>query len=181
MTAPSQHPLLLLREIEQRSKAHAFELPQQLDVRTTWDGLGFRLGNMQVVAAVDEVKEILPLPRITAVFGAQRWVKGVANIRGTLLPVMDLQDFARGVAAVPGRRTRILVVRYKGISAGLMVDEVLGLKHFYEEEFGTELGEVDPAYVRYLRGAYRQEGETWPVFSMAALVDSPEFMQVAAA
>jgi len=181
MIAPSQHPLVLLREIERRSKANAFELPQQLDIRTTWDGVGFRVGNMQLVAAVDEVKEILPLPRITAVFGAKRWVKGVANIRGTLLPVMDLQDFAQGVAAPPGRRSRILVVRHKGIAAGLVVDEILGLKHFYEEEYGAELGEVEPAYVRYLRGAYRQEGETWPVFSMAALVESPEFMQVAAA
>jgi twitching motility protein PilI len=180
MTASFQHPLLLLQEIERRSKAYAFELPQQLDVRTTWDGVGFRVGNMQLVAAVDEVKEILPVPRLTAVFGAQRWVKGVANIRGTLLPVMDLQGFVVGGATVPGRRSRILVVRHKGIAAGLMVDEVLGLKHFYEEEYGAEGGEGEPAFARYLRGSYRQEGETWPVFSMAALVDSPEFMQVAA-
>lgn len=180
MTVPFQHPLLLLREIERRSKAHAFELPQQLDVRTTWDGVGFRVGNMQLVAAVDEVKEILPVPRLTSVFGAQRWVKGVANIRGTLLPVMDLSGFVQGGTTVPGRRSRILVVRHKGISAGLMVDEVLGLKHFYEEEYGADGSAGDAAFARYLRGVYGQEGEVWPVFSMAALVDSPEFMQVAA-
>ncbi|MEW6646097.1 MAG: chemotaxis protein CheW [Pseudomonadota bacterium] len=181
MTVPSKHPLLLLQEIERRSKAHAFELPQQLDVRVTWDGVGFRVGNMQLVAAVDEVKEILPVPRLTSVFGAQRWVKGVANIRGTLLPVMDLQGFiVQGGVTLPGRRSRILVVRHKGISAGLMVDEVLGLKHFYEEEFSAESGAGEPAFARYLHGSYRQEGDIWPVFSMAALVDSPEFMQVAA-
>ncbi len=180
MTVPSQHPLLLLQDIERRSKVHAFELPQQLDVRTTWDGVGFRLGNLQLVAAVDEVKEILPLPRITSVPGAQRWVKGVANIRGTLLPVMDLQGFVQDSVTLPGRRSRILVVRHKGISAGLLVDEVLGLKHFYEEEYGSDGGEGESAYARYLRGVYRQDGESWPVFSMAALVDSPEFMQVAA-
>jgi twitching motility protein PilI len=180
MTSPSQHPLLLLQEIERRSKVYAFDLPQQLDVRTTWDGVGFRVGNVQLVAAVDEVKEIMPVPRLTAVFGAQRWVRGVANIRGTLLPVMDLQGFVQGSPSSPGRRSRILVVRHKGISAGLMVDEVLGLKHFYEEEHGADDAAGDPAFGRYLRGVYRQDGETWPVFSMIALVDSPEFMQVAA-
>lgn len=180
MTVPSQHPLLLLQDIERRSKVHAFELPQQLDVRVTWDGVGFRVGEVPLVAAVDEVKEILPVPRLTAVFGAKRWVKGVANIRGTLLPVMDLQGFIQGGVTLPGRRSRLLVVRHKGISAGLMVDEVLGLKHFYEEEFSPESGAGDPAFGHYLRGSYRQEGEIWPVFSMAALVDSPEFMQVAA-
>lgn len=180
MSAHAEHPMLLLLEIERRSKLHAFELPQQLDVRSTWDGVGFRLGSVQVVAAVDDVKEILPLPRITAVFGAQPWVMGVANIRGALLPVIDLQGFIQNEVAVPGRRSRILVVRHKGVAAGLLVDEVLGLKHFFDEEYGTQIGEVPPAYTRYLHGAYRQDDELWPVFSVAALVDSPDFMQVAA-
>lgn len=179
MTVPSQHPLLLLQDIERRSKNHAFELPQQLDIRTTWDGVGFRIADLHLVATVDDVKEILPLPRMTTVFGARPWVKGVANIRGTLLPVIDLQGFLQNNLALPGRRSRILVVRHKGVSAGLLVDEVLGLKHFYEEEYIADTSEVPAAYSRYLQGTYRQDGEIWPVFSMPTLVDSPEFMQVA--
>jgi len=180
MSALPKHPILLLQSIERRSKAHAFELPQQLEVRNTWDGVGFRLGHMQLVAAVDEVKEILPMPRLTTVPGAKRWVLGVANIRGTLLPVLDLHGFVQGQNGTPSRRSRVLVVRHRGITAGLLVDEVLGLQHFYEEEFGNENVMADLALMGYLRGAYRQEGDSWPVFSMGALVDSPEFMQVAA-
>jgi len=180
MTSRPQHPILLLQSIERRSKARAFSLPQQIELKNSWDGVGFRLGNIQLVAAVDEVKEILPLPHITSVPGAKRWVKGVANIRGTLLPVMDLSGFLQGQVSVPGRRSRILVVRHKGISAGLLVDEVLGLKHFLEEEFNTDAGDVEVALQRFVRGAYRQEGDVWPVFSMGALVESSDFMQVAA-
>ncbi len=180
MTTRPQHPILLLQSIERRSKAHAFDLPQQIEVRNTWDGVGFRLGNLELVAAVDEVKEILPLPHITSVPGAKRWVKGVANIRGTLLPVMDLRGFMAGENSVPSRRSRVLVVRHQGIAAGLLVDEILGLKHFFDEEFAADAAAVDVAALPYVRGAYRQEGDAWPVFSMSALVESPDFMQVAA-
>jgi len=180
MTSSPQHPILLLQSIERRSKARAFSLPQQIELKNSWDGVGFRLGNMQLVAAVDDVKEILPLPRITAVPGAKRWVKGVANVRGTLLPVMDLSGFLQGQPTTPGRRSRILVVRHKGVSAGLLVDEVLGLKHYLEEEFDPANGDVDALIGRFVRGAYRQEGDVWPVFNMGALVESAEFMQVAA-
>lgn len=180
MSALPKHPILLLQSIERRSQSHAFELPQQLEVRNTWDGVGFRLGHLHLVAAVDEVKEILPMPRLTTVPGAKRWVLGVANIRGTLLPVLDLHGFMQGQNGTPSRRSRILVVRHRGITAGLLVDEVLGLKHFYEEEFIQEGSVSDLAVMGYLRGAYRQDGEAWPVFSMSMLVDSPDFMQVAA-
>lgn len=180
MTARPQHPILLLQSIERRSKANAFDLPQQIEVRNTWDGVGFRLGNLQFVAAVDEIKEILPLLRLTAVPGAKRWVKGVANIRGTLLPVMDLRGFMQGENSVPGKRSRVLVVRHRGIAAGLLVDEILGLKHFFDEEYTVNVHDLDGAVMPYVRGVYNQEGDMWPVFSMEALVESPDFMQVAA-
>ncbi len=180
MIATAQQAILLLQSIEQRSKAHAFELPQQLEMKNTWDGVGFKLGDMQLVAAVDEVREILPLPHVTAVPGAKRWVKGVANVRGTLLPIMDLLGFVRGQNTVPGRRSRILVVRHRGISAGLLVDEILGLKHFLEEEYAVDSDVAESGVAPYLRGRYMQEGEGWTVFSMSSLVESPEFMQVAA-
>lgn len=178
MTAP--HPLLLLADIERRSKAHAFALPQQVEVRPTWDGIAFRLGGMQLIAAMDEVKELLPVPRITVVPGAKRWVRGVANVRGTLLPVMDLHGFLFGELGTPGRRSRLLVARHEGLAAGLVVDDVLGLRHFFAEEWTQDTGENAAAMAPYLRGAYRRGDEAWAVFSLQALVASREFIQVAA-
>ncbi|MFA5627608.1 MAG: chemotaxis protein CheW [Thiohalomonadaceae bacterium] len=179
MATTVKHPLLVLQEIDRRSKQHAYELPQQLDIRITWDGVGFRVGNQQLVAAVGEVKEILPLPRLTAVFGAQRWVKGIANIRGSLLPIMDLRDFMQDGVVQPDRRNRVLVVRHKDIYAGLLVDEVLGLRQFYEEEFNAESGMDESDFRQYLSGIYQQGDEVWPVFGLHRLAESNEFMQVA--
>lgn len=178
MNLPGKHPLILLQDIEKRSKAHAFELPQQLDARITWDGVGFRIGNRHLLAAVDEIKEIMPLPRLVPVFGAKRWVKGIANIRGSLLPIMDLRDFIHGEPSILDRHSRVLVMQQNGLVAGLLVDEVLGLRYFYEEEFDVGVTGEEFGLTAYLCGSYRHERETWPIFSMKQLAASPEFMQV---
>jgi twitching motility protein PilI len=172
-------PHALLRELERRCRTHAEGLPLQIDVEEEWLGIGFRLGNATLVAPLGEVTEILHYPSLSRVPGAKSWVKGIANIRGNLLPVMDLQGYLKGEPVTMGPRSRVLVVNYKGVVAGLLVDEVLGLKHFLEEEHTTELPEVDESVVGYLQGAYEQGGFAWGVFSMQRLAENPLFMQVA--
>jgi len=174
------HPLQQLQEIDKRSRKNAFALPQQLDVRETWNGIGFRIGEKKFVAAVSEIKEILPLPQLTPVFGAHSWVKGLANIRGTLLPIMDLRAFLLSDAEQPDRHARILAVQHGDIHVGLIVDEVLGLQHFYAEDFSADSGETEAALARHIRGTYHHQKSAWPVFNMAQLIASPEFKQVAA-
>ncbi|NIQ08579.1 MAG: chemotaxis protein CheW, partial [Gammaproteobacteria bacterium] len=68
-------------------------LPQKIEVRRTWSGIGFRLGEYLLVSPTSEIIEILKCPPLTRVPSALSWVKGIANIRGTLLPVIELKGF----------------------------------------------------------------------------------------
>lgn len=179
-TLSCQRPLEVLLTLEQRGKRHAFGLPQQIEVKNTWDGVGFMLGEQALAADMSEVKEILKMPPMTYVPGAKAWVKGIANVRGTLLPVMDLKGFL-GMALVEiNRNSRVLVVRHKGIVAGLLVDEVLGMQHFFEEEFKAGSEGVNEYIGDYVEGSYRQGGVDWHVFSLHRLFETAEFLQVAA-
>ena len=78
-----------------------------------------------------------------------------------------------------GRRTRVLVIRHEGTPVGLLVGEVFGMRHFFEEDRG-EPPSFDGRMGRYVPAAFEQELESWPVFSVQALTGDPEF-QVAAA
>ncbi len=171
-------PFRLLLDIEARCRRNALGIPQQIEVRRTWSGIGFRVGGNHLVSRLGEVREILEYPVLTRVPGAQSWVKGIANVRGNLLPIMDLQGFLSGVPAEIGRRTRVLVIRHGDLTAGLVVDEVMGLRHFFEEEW-QEAGPDVPGLDGYLKGGYRQAGALWGVFSMRALAESQEFLYVA--
>ncbi len=175
-----QPPILVLYQLDQRSKAYAHSLPQQLEVKSTWDGIGFRLGEFTVLAPMEQVGEILTVSGISRIPGAKEWVRGIANVRGNLLPILDLPGFVFGKVGKMTRKSRVLVMQYQGIFAGLVVDEVLGMRHFLEEEFSEDVASLDKSIQPFLTGSLRQRGEVWGVFDIYQLVERPEFMQVAA-
>ncbi len=118
-------PLRVLRELERRCHLHAVGLPLQIDERKEWLGIGFRLGDTTLVAPLDDVKEILHYPSVSRVPGTKSWVRGIANVRGNLLPIMDLQGYLGGKNTTMDKRSRVLVLNHNGVFTGLVVDEAL--------------------------------------------------------
>lgn len=175
----SQHPLALLRDLERRSRSHAHGLPQQEELKQEWGGIAFSLGQTRLLAPLGEVIEILTIPGLSRIPGVKPWVLGIANVRGNLLPIMDLAGYLHGSNTVMHKRSRVLVMNYNGVFAGLLVDNVTGLRRFEQEDLTTEVpGTISGAYVPYLERAYRKDQEHWAVFSMHRLVKTPEFLQV---
>jgi twitching motility protein PilI len=172
-------PVQVLTELEQRWRTHARELPRQIEVKDDWLGIGFRLGKYRLVAPLGEVIEILTYPGVSKVPGAKSWVRGIANVRGNLLPIMDLHEYLKGRVATPSRLTRVLVIDCKSVLSGLVVDEVLGLRHFLSEERTDVTSIDDEAFAPYLSFGFRSGDQNWAVFSTRALVESPQFMQAA--
>ena len=76
---PSSFDTLL--DYEVRSLAHVPGRPESIEAAGHWRGVGFRLGSRRLVSSFDEVMEILPMPPVTPVPGAQPWMLGVANVR----------------------------------------------------------------------------------------------------
>ncbi len=174
-----KHPLALLRDIEQRSLQNTRGLPQRAEARARWHGIGFRIGNITLVAPLTQVHEILHYPKLTLVPGTLGWVKGLANIRGTLLPVMDLRGYLGQSAISLDTHSRIMVIQQENLSVGLLVDEVLGLKHFDPQEAVTRVKKLNEAVKPYIQGAFLQSDQTWYVFNMTTLAEDPQFLQVA--
>ena len=69
-----------------------------------WIGVAFRMGGETFLVARDEAREVMGVPApITRVPGARSWIRGLANVRGQLLPVIDLkQYFGSGETRDPG-------------------------------------------------------------------------------
>lgn len=179
MTKEQKHPIELLRELERRSRQTACGLPQQLKHKVVWSGIGFRIGGTYMITPLTQVNEILHYPKLALVPGTLPWVKGLANIRGTLLPVMDLQDYLGQPPAELGSQSRVIIIQQGELTAGLLVDEVLGLHHFEPEEQVTRIRKLDPAVKAYIRGAFHQGERTWHLFDMNILVEDPQFHKVA--
>jgi twitching motility protein PilI len=170
-------PFELLVELERRARAAAAG-QREASSGQEWIGVAVKLGGETFLVSRDEAREVMGVPSpITRVPGARAWVRGLANVRGQLLPVIDLKQYLGSGETAAGRNTRVVVVNHREVPAGLLVDEVLGFRRFDEREFTAEAPPTGVRCEHYLAGAFRRGGESWPVLSLKTLVESPAFQQ----
>ena len=173
-------PFEILARYERLSLAHASDTQDKFEAPGLWRGIGFRVGSRYLVSSINEVNEILTLPQLTVVPGTRGWLLGVANVRGNLVPVIDLKQYLEGERSVLTDTSRVLLVRQLGGSVGLLIDEVLGQRSFSEEQRRDAVGEENEHYARFVAEKYPLGDVVWGQFSMNALVRTPDFVQAAA-
>lgn len=174
-------PFELLRQLERLTRATLDGQADQAAEGREWVGVAFRLGTESFLVAREETREVLSMPTLLArVPGAKPWIRGLANVRGQLLPVIDIRAFLGGGATPANRGARIMVANHRDVPAGLMVDEVLGFRRFNDGEFTPDVPPTLLRCERYLAGAFKRGGEVWPVFTLRSLLESGEFLQAAA-
>ena len=173
-------PFLVLADYEQRSLAHIAGLPEQLDAPGLWRGVAYRVGGHRLASGFDEVVEILSMPQVTPVPGAQPWMLGVANVRGNLLPVVDLKQFLEGERTVLHEGQRVLVVRQPGGDVAVTIDEMYGQRSFIDAQGIDSEAVAEGRYAHFVDRAYRMNDQDWGVFSLERLARTPEFRQAAA-
>lgn len=180
LAALIEQPFELLQELERRSRA-AIAGKGTDDLSTEWVGVGFRIGHEQFVASREQVREVLMLPEnMTRVPGAKRWLLGIANLRGHLLPIIDLKMMLGSGRTTLRRNTRVISINHREVPAGLVVDEVLGFRRFTDSEFRDKWPETAVRCDRFIKGAYERGQDSWPIFGLYDLIESGTFLQVAA-
>ncbi len=172
-------PFDILAEYERRSLAHAVALPAREVAPDQWRGVGYRIGKRRLVSNFGDVVEIVPLPPMTPVPGAQPWLLGIGNLRGNLFPVIDLKQFLEGERTVLLEGQRVLVMRQPGGDVALTIDELYGQRSFSESQ-QTEPGNLaEGRYAHFVDRAFRGDDQDWGVFALSLLARTPEFRQAA--
>ena len=86
--------------------------------------LSFRVGEHEYSVNIMSVREIRGWTRTTSLPRAPSYIRGVINLRGTVLPVVDLCQRLGLEASEPDERNVIVVVDVNGRTIGLRVDAV---------------------------------------------------------
>ena len=173
-------PFDTLAEYERRSLAHAVAQPAREIAQDQYRGVGYRVGKRRLISNFGEVVEIVPMPPVTPVPGAQPWLLGIGNLRGNLFPVVDLKQFLEGERTVLHEGQRVLVVRQPGGDVAVTIDELYGQRSFVEEQGIDADAVADGRYAHFVDRAYRMNDQDWGVFSLDRLARTPEFRQAAA-
>ncbi|NMB82112.1 MAG: chemotaxis protein CheW [Ignavibacteria bacterium] len=86
--------------------------------------VSFKIGNEEFGIDILKVQEIIRLMTITQVPNSPEFVEGVINLRGRVIPVLDLR-IKLGMPKIEySNTTRIIVVEINGITIGFIVDAV---------------------------------------------------------
>lgn len=118
------------------------------------------------------------MPETIRVPGVKGWVIGLANIRGSLMPVLDMNAYLVGTATRLRKQSRVLVINNQSIVAALLVDEVFGLRRFKPEERRDEVAADLGALGEYLSGVFVDQVRRWNIFSVARLTGDEPFIRV---
>ena len=176
LAALAERPFELLLALEQLARQAIAARGGADTASEEWTGIGFKLGTENFVADRTDVREVLPVPeQLTRVPGAKPWLRGVANVRGQLLTVVDLRAFLGAGGAAAGRHARMLLVASREVPTGLIVDEVTGFRRFGEDSYSSEPVATVVRCEHYLDGSFRRGTETWPRFSLVKLLEDEQF------
>jgi len=137
--------------------------------------VGFRIGNETYGVRIGSVREIVRVPEITIVPNAPEAIEGVINLRGKIIPVMDLRKRFGSAGLQADKKNRILVVELENRLLGLIVSsasEVLKIPPSEIEPPGTVFAEGESSYVT---GVGKLKGRLIILLDIARLLRQPEF------
>lgn len=120
----------------------------------------FRIGSEEFAADIMLTKEVVLMREITPVPGTESYVEGVMNLRGTLVPVLDLRKRLRAGRTEASPEHRIIIVQLEAKPVGLIVDgasEVIRLNDDLIEPVPDLISEMGAEYIEgiiNLKGRY---------------------------
>ncbi len=140
--------------------------------------VGFRIGNETYGVRIGSVREIVRVPEITSVPSAPDLIEGVINLRGKIVPVMDLRKRFGQTEIISDKKNRILVVELENKLIGLIVNaasEVLKIPPSEVDSPGSLFAEGESSYVT---GVGKLKGRLIILLDIAKLLQRPEYKRL---
>lgn len=128
----------------------------------------FQLNDQKYALPIQETQEIIRMSNITRVPNTKHYVEGIINLRGSIVPVINLNKRLNLPVTEYGEDTRIIVVEHGGQKVGMIVDFVLEVGRFSENEI--EPPSVAGDNVDYLKGVVKKEDNLWLLINLGEIV-----------
>ena len=133
--------------------------------------VGFRVGRETFGLPISLVHEIVRPPEITNVPHAPEYVEGVMNLRGRIVPVIDLRRRFGSTVAENKRKNRVLVVDVDSHAVGLVVDSASEVLKISDAQIEPPPNVFADAATSYVTGVAKYQGR------LIILVDLKKILQ----
>lgn len=116
----------------------------------------FELADEEYAVDITQSKQIIKVPKITPVPNTPAYVRGVINLRGQIVPVVDLRK-RFGINSGTGEKERIITIEYEDMLIGLLVDDIKEVLWYDTEKELESAPEIDTAVRHdYIKGVIKK-------------------------
>jgi purine-binding chemotaxis protein CheW len=139
----------------------------------------FALGSEEYGVEVDKVRTIERMQPLTRVPKVPAFIKGVINLRGVVVPIIDLRDRFGLDHAEYNDNTRIIIVSAGEFEVGLIVDSANDVIDLDSNEIESPPEIVGGIKAKYLEGIARVgENRLLVLLNLERVLDKSEIMQL---
>lgn len=128
-----------------------------INYANTSEFMTFELGKMKYAIELPKIREILTYPKnITVLPNTTKWVKGLINLRGEVVPILDIRiKFNTGEAVYNENTSVIAVITEDKRMIGIIVDKVDDVQRLDTSALApvSDMGSAIPS--KYLKGFVR--------------------------
>ena len=136
--------------------------------------ISFSLAGKEYAIPLLSVKEVIAIPEITLTPFSPAHFLGITNLRGQIIPIMDLR-LKMGFTANNTPETVVIICDLQGINLGIMVDSVNSVISPESNEIAEAPDMESYRDTEYILGIYKQEKMLTLIIDLGKLLDSPDF------
>jgi purine-binding chemotaxis protein CheW len=140
--------------------------------------VGLRVGRETFGIPIGMVREIVRVPEITSVPNAPDYIEGVINLRGRIVPVVDLRKRFREVVAAPNKKNRIVVVELDGRPIGLIVNSASEVLKIPPSEIEAPHAVFQEGELNYITGVGKIRGRLVILLDLSRILQRGELRRL---
>lgn len=144
------------------------DLQQYVAFRVSGESYGLSIGQ---ISEISKLFDTTPVPRTSD------FVVGIGNVRGSVIPIIDLALRLQLSPQPKGREARVLIVRHMGELYGLVVDEILDVVTIAPEDLEEAPGAIVGSRGEYIRALTRFEDDILIVLELSTVLAARDFVK----
>ncbi len=140
--------------------------------------VGFRLAEQDYAFRIEQIQEIVIPRQVTRTPQVPSYVEGVSNLRGTIIPIINLRCLFGLEAISADEDTRTIVVNVGERTMGCTVDAVTQVVRIPAESIQPAPDVIATARTAYITGFARHDGRILVILNIDELLDPEKLDQV---
>lgn len=160
----------IIIESEELDGIEARRIKSESSVRV----LKFTLGGENYCVLITQVKEVIRVPETTRVPMTPSFVRGVINLRGEIISVLDIREFF-GLQEIKNTSdARVVVTDVSGYTAGILVDAVQGTDDIEEGSIQAPLATLKQELRIFTRGQIQKDNDIFTLLDLEKILKCDE-------